>query len=113
MRKESVIGTNIVRMFDRARRIDVREPPAVRAFAGTEGPSCAAWLVFTHRRTLHRTGQLRFHIDKSKGVVPMWMRVGVEHLRTRPGWTVTIAERGTLRLYTIVYERWGTWRNES
>lgn len=109
MRRESVIGTNIVGLFDRARRIDVKEPGAVRAFAGTDGPRAAAWLIFRHRRTIHRTGQLRLHIDRDKGEVPMWMRVAIETLRTRSGWTVTIAERGSRRFYTISWHGWGTW----
>lgn len=113
MRRESVIGTNIVGLFDRAKRVEVQEPGAVRAYAGTDGPSAAAWLVFKYRRTIHRTGQLRLHIDRDKGEIPMWMRVAIEHLRTRSGWTVTIAERRATRFYTITYERWGTWQRAS
>lgn len=77
------------------------------------GPRTAAWLVFRHRRQLHKTGAVDFKIKGSiwqrlskYGEKLYWLSLAFETLMRRPGWSVQrLTHRGqfTFRL------RWHNW----
>lgn len=72
------------------------------------GPSCAAWLVFEHRRMLHRRGV--FDAVIPVGIeLPMWFSIAVGFLRRRPGWSVDVLEHSGQRLFRIRWHSWPHW----
>lgn len=78
------------------------------------GPSCAGWLVFTHRRQIRKAGAFDVvvpHKDKGERYeVPMWFSLAVECLKRRDGWGVQVLTSRKERRFRV---RWHRWMNGS
>ncbi len=67
--------------------------------------SAAAWLVWQHRRQLHRAGAVDMKIPKGKREPP-WYSAAIGVLRDRKGWRVEHRVTAFERVYRLVWERW-------
>ena len=66
------------------------------------GVSCAAWLVWAHRRQLRRAGVVDLVIPGSADT-PMWFALAVEYLRGRAHWAIDVLAQGDVRTFRL---RW-------
>lgn len=78
------------------------------------GPQCASWLVWEHRRWLHRAGQFVVVVpDVDRGGAPYqpkpWFGLAVGCLRAREGWSVDVLRHRGERRYRVRWHGWGRW----
>jgi len=72
------------------------------------GAQAAGWLVFKHRRQLHRYGSCDFTMPRLIDTPP-WMRVALEALKRRGAWSVQrfeLADKG-LKVFRVNWHAWG------
>lgn len=80
---------------------------AREALVSVEGPRVAAWLVWSQHRAFRVAKMHAFEI--ARAAVPrlskpgdlLWFWVGIEHLKTRPGWKVVVVEGTAKRVYQV------------
>lgn len=66
------------------------------------GGQCASWLVWKHKRMIHRNGGIDFVIPKD-ATSPPWFVYGIEFLKRRKGWSVVVRTDSQRRRYRV---RW-------
>ena len=95
-----------------SRHVDLDQPlDARRLYIDRFGPACAGWLVFAHRRSLHRRGVCDFHIPRHlRSKVPFWFVLAIECLAERPGWQVQQIDTKNLIVWRLKWLSWGYWR---
>lgn len=87
---------------------------SMRWWVETHGPLAAGWLVFNHRRQIHRYGAVDFKIqDRVK--LPPWFRVAIETLKRRHNerWTVVTMGAGGMRTFRVQWHQWGEFAKTS
>ncbi len=72
----------------------------------TYGPKCAAWLVRSHGARFRRWGFVEFTVPR-KAEEPVWFRVAIATLRTRPSFNVQITSSSTHVRYLVMWLRVG------
>ena len=84
--------------------IDERE---VRRFlVERDGPKAAAWLVWQHRRALHRTGAIEMRLIAGFPL-PAWFSYAIQTLRSRTrSWEVVEFLRGNERVWMVMWKGW-------
>jgi hypothetical protein len=85
--------------------LPVQKVDPLDLYVRVQGPTAAGWLVWQHRRLIHRTGKADFHVMLS-AETPPWFRVAFETLKRRKGWMVDSWESTQGRHYRIVWLDW-------
>lgn len=90
---------------------EVDEEVVRRLYEDRFGVQGAAWLIFKHRRKLHRRGYVDISVPNTHQgksyEIPMWFSCAMGFLRRRQGWAVDVLRQGDGKMFRIRWFAWG------